>query len=91
MKQIIALTLICSLQFTINAYACTVCQSQQPKVLQGITHGLGPESAWDYIIILSSCLLVLVTLILSLKHLLKPKEKNLNHVKYMIIERNSYD
>ena len=36
------------------AIACPVCEKQQPKILQGITHGSGPQSNWDYIIISDS-------------------------------------
>jgi uncharacterized protein YybS (DUF2232 family) len=86
MKTIIVFTLIFALQSTRLAFACTVCKSQQPKVLQGITHGVGPESVWDYSIIVSSCLLVLITLIMSLRYLIKPKEGSPNHIKYMILE-----
>jgi hypothetical protein len=86
MKKIVVLTLIFALQSTTHSYACTVCKSQQPKVLQGITHGTGPASVWDYFIILSSCFLVLITLIMSLRYLIKPKEDSPNHIKHMILE-----
>ena len=85
MKKIV-LTLTFALQSTILCYACTICQSQQPKVLQGTTHGTGPTSAWDYLIILSSCLVVLITLVMSLSYLIKPKEDSPNHIKNMILE-----
>jgi hypothetical protein len=88
MKKIIVLTLIFALQSTTHLYACTVCKSQQPKVLREISHGAGPESVWDYFIILSSCLLVLITLAMSLQYLIKPKEQNPNHIKHMILEEN---
>lgn len=86
MKKIFVSILFLALQSNLNSFACTVCKSQQPKMLQGITHGVGPESFWDYFIILSSCLLVLITLAMSLKYLFKPKEANRNHVKYTILE-----
>jgi hypothetical protein len=86
MKKTIVLTLILSLQSTTHLYACTVCKSQQPKIIQGITHGAGPESVWDYFIILSSCILVLVTLAMSLRYLIKPKEQSPSHIKHMILE-----
>ena len=88
MKKLIVLALIFKLQNTTHLYACTVCKSQQPKVLQGISHGTGPENSWDYFIILCSCVLVLITLILSLRYLIKPKEQNPNHIKHMILEGN---
>ena len=88
MKKIIALTLFFALQNTVQLYACTVCKSQQPKVLQGITHGAGPESIGDYFIILSSCFLVLITFVMSLQYLIKPKEGSPHHIKHMILEEN---
>lgn len=86
MKKIITLALLFLLSSTLNLYACTVCKSQQPKVLRGITHGARPESVWDYFIIASSCLLVLITLIMTLQYLIKPNERNPRHIKYMILE-----
>ena len=66
-------------------FACDVCKKQQPKVLQGITHGTGPQSNWDYVIVIAFALLVIATLFYSLKSLLKPKEQSKNHIKYSIL------
>jgi hypothetical protein len=57
-------------------------------MLQGITHGSGPEGLWDYFIIISSSVLVLITFVMSLRYLIKPKEGNADHIKYMILEEN---
>ena len=65
--------------------ACDVCKKQQPKVLQGITHGTGPQSNWDYVVVIAVALLVAATLFYSLKSLLKPKEQSENHIKYSIL------
>ncbi len=75
-----------ALMTTLQAWACTVCQSNQPKVLENITHGTGPESNWDYAIIWSAVAIVLVTLFLSIKYLVIPKESNEEHIKYIVIE-----
>jgi hypothetical protein len=66
-------------------YACDVCQKQQPKILKGITHGTGPQSNWDYVIVIAVALLVVASLYYSLKSLIKPKEQSGSHIKYSII------
>lgn len=67
------------------ATACPVCEKQQPKVLQGITHGAGPESQWDYIIVWATVLIVAVTLFYSLKWIFRPGERAHDHIKQFII------
>ncbi|MGY4385049.1 hypothetical protein ACVWYN_002085 [Pedobacter sp. UYP24] len=66
-------------------YACEVCQKQQPKILQGITHGGGPESQWDYVIVWAGLLLVLLTIFYSLKFIIRPSEKSTAHIKQTIL------
>lgn len=65
--------------------ACPVCDRQQPKVFMGITHGVGPGSNWDWVIIVAMTLIVLVTLFFSIKFLVKPGEKNNKQVKESIL------
>jgi len=65
--------------------ACPICDKQQPKLLRGITHGTGPESQWDYVIIGITVLIVLFSLFYSVKWLLRPGEKSENHIKNFII------
>ena len=86
MKKIFVLTMFLALQTLQQAHACTVCKSQQPKILQGIIHGAGPRSFWDYSIVISACLVVLITLAMTLRYLFKPNEDNRNHIKYTILE-----
>jgi hypothetical protein len=68
-----------------SALACPVCKKNQPKLLQGITHGAGPDSNWDYLIVLLMIAVVVGTFILSARHLLKPGETNANHIKHSIL------
>lgn len=68
------------------AFACPVCQRNQPKVLRGIVHGSGPDSNWDYVSIWITILIAVVTLFLSIKWLIKPGEKNSDHIKYSILK-----
>jgi len=67
------------------ANACPVCDKQQPKVLRGITHGTGPDSQWDYVIIAITVIIVLLSLFYSVKWILRPGEKSANHIKNLII------
>lgn len=41
--------------------ACDACKAQQPKFLQGITHGPGPTGYWDYIIVSIMTIITLYT------------------------------
>lgn len=69
----------------LTALACPICEKQQPKVLQGITHGAGPQSNWDWLIIAIITIITLLTLFYSLKYLIKPGENNTNHIKQSIL------
>ena len=66
--------------------ACEVCKTQQPKVVQNITHGAGPQAESDFIIIAIAIVIVLFTLVFSLKYLLKPGENSPGHVKRIVLE-----
>jgi hypothetical protein len=81
-KLVITLTL---LLIHITLTACPVCEKQQPKLLKGITHGAGPESKWDYVIIWATVAIVLVSLYLSLKWICQPGEKQQTHIKHTIL------
>ena len=65
--------------------ACPVCEKQQPKLLKGITHGAGPDSNWDYLIISLMAAIVLVSLYFSIKWLVKPGESKQTHIKHTIL------
>ncbi len=69
----------------ISAIACPVCEKQQPKLLKGITHGAGPQSNWDYVIVSVTAVIVLFCLFFSIKWLLKPGEKSASHIKFSIL------
>lgn len=70
-----------------SALACEVCKKNQPKALQGITHGQGPESQWDLVIIIAAAIIVLLTLIYSLRYLIRPNEHDSDHIKNIVIEK----
>lgn len=70
---------------TLWVFSCPVCERNQPKVLRGITHGAGPESKWDYVIIWITVGIVLGTLFFSVKWLIRPGEKSERHIKRFIL------
>ncbi len=86
MKRAIFLLLFAGLGLT--TWACSVCEKQQPKVLQGITHGTGPQSQWDYVIISITAVIVVATLFFSVKWLIRPGEKERDHIKRIILNNN---
>lgn len=67
------------------AVACPVCEKKQPKITRGLTHGAGPESNWDWVIIGVITAITVLTFVFSLKYVIKPKEKNINHIKRLIL------
>ncbi|WP_346238854.1 hypothetical protein ABDK00_005395 [Niabella insulamsoli] len=83
MKKLILL-LLCS-GFAIFTMACPVCERNKPKVLRGITHG-SPNTEWDYLIVVAVAIITVFTLFFSVKWLLKPGEKNKQHIKYFILK-----
>ena len=72
-------------------WACEVCEKQQPKMLQGISHGTGPQSGWDMPIIYVSGIIVLFTLVYSVKYLVKPNEDAKDHIKRSILNTPLHD
>jgi uncharacterized protein HemY len=83
MKRIILIFLL--LLNTYILFACPACEKQQPKLLRGITHGGGPQSRWDYVIVWIMVGIVILTLFFSIKWLVKPGEKSNNHIKRFIL------
>ncbi|MDD3459085.1 MAG: hypothetical protein PHO74_06375 [Weeksellaceae bacterium] len=88
MKTKIIVSLLFVFAFVSQTFACEVCEGQQPKILKGSVHGPGPESSVDFIITISAVIIVLFTLILSIKYLVKPGEKNPDHIKNIVLEQN---
>jgi hypothetical protein len=66
-------------------FACPVCEKQQPKITQGFTHGTGPQSNWDWVIIAIITAITILAFIFSLKYLIRPGEKNMDHIKQSIL------
>ena len=67
------------------AFACDACKLQQPKVTRDFTHGVGPRGEFDWIIVAVIAVLTIFTFVYSLKYLVKPGEKNQDHIKNSIL------
>ncbi|GAA4423519.1 hypothetical protein GCM10023188_02430 [Pontibacter saemangeumensis] len=84
MKKLL-LTLFTTL-LSLAAFACPVCEKQQPKVLQGISHGAGPQSDWDYVLVWATMFVVVLCLFFSIKWLVRPGEKGSDHIKRTVLD-----
>lgn len=87
-----AAALICTvLIFTssLSAFACDACQKQQPRFLQGITHGAGPGSNWDYLIVSIMTAITLYALYATVKCMVRPSAADSRHntIKTMIFNQ----
>lgn len=69
------------------ATACEACKKQQPALLKNVTHGTGPDSNWDYLIVSIAAVIVIITLYYSVKWLIRPGEQSPNHIKQLVITR----
>lgn len=90
MKKIFPLLFI-AFHSSAQVFACTVCRSQQPEAFEEITHGVGPEGYSDYIVVVIACGVVLITLVMSIRYLIQPKETNADHIKNLILENSEYE
>lgn len=83
MKKIflmVTLTVSC-----VATFACPTCEIAQPKYLKGISHGTGPQSQWDLVIVAITAVIVLASLFFSIKFIAKPGEKSATHIKHFIL------
>lgn len=76
-----------ALLFSLPAISCEACKQQQPKFLQGITHGAGPGSNWDYVVVVIMVLITLYSLYATVKCMIRPAEKDNEHIKRMILNQ----
>lgn len=86
-KRIALFTLLLLQVAAGSALACDVCQENQPKGLENITHGPGPSGSWDYFIMYGAGIIVAITLFYSVKYLVRPKENDPNHAKNIILKQ----
>jgi hypothetical protein len=83
MKKIIIITAFFSAQLV--SHACPVCERNKQNALQNLTHGSNPDSTWDYVIVFAMIIIAIATLFYSIKWLIKPNEKNADHIKYSLL------
>jgi len=69
-----------------SLYACPVCDRAKARAAFGsFTHGVGPTSNWDYVGVWIVIAAVLLSFFYSVKWLIKPADKNPDHIKYSIL------
>lgn len=71
--------------FPCGLFACPACTKAQPEIFRGITHGSGPESKWDYLIVGVTIAIVLLCLGFTIKFLVAPHEGEKSHIKNQIL------
>jgi len=76
--------LLLTLLIHLAGRACPACERAQPRLLRGITHGAGPDSRWDYLIVWLAVIATVLTLFYSIKWLIHPGESNTAHIKHSI-------
>lgn len=81
--------LIVVLLINATTWACPVCEKQQPKITQGFTHGAGPQSNWDWVIIGIMSLITVLVFVFSMKYIIWPGEKNKKHIKVSILNNEN--
>jgi len=84
MKKI-KLAILLFLLWAAYSKACDACKLQQPKITRELTHGTGPESNWDWLIVGLITLITLATLFYSFKYLIRPGEKSKEHIKNNVL------
>ena len=86
-------TLIAFLFLLLNIplWACEACERQQPAMLKGITHGTGPQGGLDMPIVYGAAVIVLFTLVMSIKYLVKPNEDSEEHIKRVVLHNSLSD
>lgn len=77
--------LILTLLLPLATMACPECERNQPGILKGIGHGAGPQQQWDYVIVILTSIIVLISLYYSIKWIIKPGETKPSHIKRKIL------
>ena len=81
----LALTFLMILTSSLATFACEACNQNQPKIFRGITHGGGPESNWDYVVVIGMVAITIYTLYATIRCFVVPKERKYNQVKNSIL------
>ncbi len=67
------------------AWACDACDLQQPKVTRGLTHGAGPESAWEWVAVGATLVITILTIYYFFKYLFRPESKRKINIKTNVL------
>ncbi|HEX7366034.1 MAG TPA: hypothetical protein VF273_03005 [Pelobium sp.] len=80
------LTFLVFISINVSAFACEACNQNQSKYLKNISHGgSGPQSNWDYFVVIMMVLITIYTLFATIRCFVKPKEAKYNHIKNIIL------
>lgn len=71
---------------SVPVIACEACEKQQPALLRGITHGAGPDSNWDYVIVSIMIVITLYSLYAAIRCLAKSSDKPYQEIKRSILD-----
>lgn len=78
---------ISSMLFFNITNACPVCErANEKKAFGSVLHGTAPDSQWDYLIVYVTIIITILTLFYTVKWLVKPGEKNTEHIKHIILK-----
>ena len=69
----------------LDAMASVPCSNQSSGKFGDSAPGAGPDSNWDYLIVLVMVIITLYVLIATIKCFVKPGEKSDEHIKRMIL------
>ena len=69
--------------------ACDVCNRRAGDgILSWFGHSTGPQSKWDILIVAATIAIVVMTLWLMLKALIRPAEQAPGHIKQQVLKDN---
>lgn len=90
MKHRIFLSALGMLLGEASAFACEICEAQQPKLLRGLTHGGGPQGSFDYVIVTITVVIVLFSLVYAIKCVWRPGEQEADHIKRILFNEDCH-
>ena len=81
MKTNLIMAALCWLIATTSLAACPLCEKRQPAGFANITHGTGPQEAFDYWMLYGSIGIVILTLLLFIRFIIRPETAAMHHLK----------
>ncbi len=83
--------IVCYVVLDAPVWACPVCDRNQPKILKGWIHAGGPNGILDYLPVIAMIILALIALYFSVKWLIKPGEKQDDHIKRTVLNNEPHE